>query len=155
MIPKRPKLSNSNLYFKSNWSRKSTPKFGLKINSRWLNVKLRGQMIIEFDDFTIHGKLMKQGIQWNKNQVIWIWDQRDILVWNWQKFVTKIWQKYEFNYFYTSNPIEEMIWLQFTRIEEYSPVSSLMYDQRSRGDYDHFLAINSWLSCFNGCRIWL
>ena len=56
---KRPKLSNSSLYFKSNWSCKSTPKFGLKINSDWSNVKLRGQMILEFYEFTIHRKLIK------------------------------------------------------------------------------------------------
>ena len=27
----------------------------------------------------IYGKLMKSGIQWNQNQVIWNYNQRDIL----------------------------------------------------------------------------
>ena len=39
--------------------------FGLKMNNTWSNVKLRGQMISEFDEFAIHQKLMKQEIQWN------------------------------------------------------------------------------------------
>ena len=63
-IPKKPKLSNFTLYFKSNCTCKSTPKFGLKINSRWSNVKLKGQMMMKFYDFSIHRKLMKDGIQW-------------------------------------------------------------------------------------------
>ena len=33
----------------------------------------------KFDEFTIHGKLMKIGIQRNQNQVIWNYNQRDIL----------------------------------------------------------------------------
>ena len=33
----------------------------------------------EFDEFAIHGKLMKIGIQGNQNQVIWNYNQRDIL----------------------------------------------------------------------------
>ena len=32
------------------------------MNSGWSNVKLRGQMIIEFDNFTIYGKIMTKGI---------------------------------------------------------------------------------------------
>ena len=39
----------------------------------------------------------------------------------------------------TSNPIDVMIWLQFTPIEEYSSYSSSTYIPHSRGDYDHFL----------------
>ena len=42
------------------------------------NVKLKGQMNLEFDEFAIHGKLMKIGIQRNQNQVIWNYNQRDI-----------------------------------------------------------------------------
>ena len=42
---------------------------------------------------------------------------------------------------HTTNPIDAMIWLQFTRIEEYSPVSSSTCVRRSRGHYDRFLAI--------------
>ena len=42
------------------------------MNSPWSNVKLKGQMNSEFDEFAIHGKLMKRGIQWNQNQVIGI-----------------------------------------------------------------------------------
>ena len=44
---------------------------------------------------------------------------------------------------HTTNLIDTVIWLQFTQIEEYSPVSSSMYVQRSRGDYYRFLEINS------------
>ena len=33
------------------------------MNSGWSNDKLRGQMIMEFYEFVIRGKLMKQGIQ--------------------------------------------------------------------------------------------
>ena len=33
----------------------------------------------EFDEFSIHGKLIKMGIQRKKNQVIWNYNQRDIL----------------------------------------------------------------------------
>ena len=43
---------------------------------------------------------MKQGIHWNRNQVIQNYNQRDILFENQWKSVTKIEQKYEFNYFY-------------------------------------------------------
>ena len=81
MILKRPKWSNSDLYFESNWPLKSMLIFGLKMNSAWSNVKLRSQMISEFDEFAIHRKLMKQGIQWNQNQVIRNYNQRDILAW--------------------------------------------------------------------------
>ena len=35
------------------------PKFRLKMNSGWLDVKLRGQMILEFNEVAIHEKLMK------------------------------------------------------------------------------------------------
>ena len=34
------------------------------MNSPWSNVKLKGQMNSEFDEFAIHGKLMKRGIKW-------------------------------------------------------------------------------------------
>ena len=44
--------------------------FWCKINNPWSNIKLEGQMKSEFDEFAIHGKLMKIGIQWNQNQVI-------------------------------------------------------------------------------------
>ena len=33
------------------------------MNSPWSNVKLEGQMKSEFDEFAIHGNLMKRGIQ--------------------------------------------------------------------------------------------
>ena len=39
---------------------------------------VKRQMKSEFDEFSIHGKLMKRGIQWNQNQVIWNYNQRDI-----------------------------------------------------------------------------
>ena len=58
-IPKRPKLSNFTLYFKSNCPLKSIPKFGLKMNSRWSNVKLKDQMVMKFYKSDIHGKLIK------------------------------------------------------------------------------------------------
>ena len=38
------------------------------MNWRWSNVKLKSQMMIKFYDFTIHGKLIKEGIQWNQNK---------------------------------------------------------------------------------------
>ena len=41
--------------------------------------QIEGQMNSEFDEFSIYGKLMKRGIQWNQNQVIWNYNQRDIL----------------------------------------------------------------------------
>ena len=41
------------------------PKFGLKMNSRWSNVKLKGQMMMKIYELDIHRKLMKQVIQWN------------------------------------------------------------------------------------------
>ena len=31
------------------------------MNSGWSNVELRGQIIIKYHEFTIHGNLMKQG----------------------------------------------------------------------------------------------
>ena len=40
---------------------------------------------------------------------------------------------------HTTKPIDVMIWFQFTWTEEYSLVSSSMYVQNSRGDYDRFL----------------
>ena len=46
------------------------PKFKLKMNSRWLNIKLKGQIMTKFYDFAIYKKLMKKGIQWNPNQTI-------------------------------------------------------------------------------------
>ena len=42
---------------------------------------------------------------------------------------------------HTTNLIDMKIWLQFRRIEEYFPVSSSTCVQRSRGDYDRFLAM--------------
>ena len=49
------------------------------MNSPRSNVKLEGQMNSEFDEFAIHGKLRKRGINWNQNQVIWNYNKRDIL----------------------------------------------------------------------------
>ena len=63
----------------SNWPRKSMFDFWWKMSNARSNVKLKGQMNSEFDEFAIHGKLMKRGIQWNKNQVIGNSNQRDIL----------------------------------------------------------------------------
>ena len=64
-IIKRPKWLNSDLYFESHWPRKSTFDFGWKMNSARSNVKLKGQMNSEFDEFAMHGNLMKREIQWN------------------------------------------------------------------------------------------
>ena len=36
------------------------------MNSPWSNIKLKGQMNSEFDEFAIHWKLMKRGIQETK-----------------------------------------------------------------------------------------
>ena len=63
------------------------------MNSPRSNVKLEGQMNLEFDEFAIQGKLMKIEIQRNQNKAIWNDNQRDILfsksaiVWteNWKK----------------------------------------------------------------------
>ena len=41
------------------------------MNNAQSNVKLKGQMNSEFDEFAIHEKLIKRKIQWNENQVIW------------------------------------------------------------------------------------
>ena len=41
------------------WPRNLMLKFELKMNSAWSNVKLRGQMISEVDEFVIHQNLMK------------------------------------------------------------------------------------------------
>ena len=65
-------------------------KFGLKMNSARSNVKLRGQMNSKFDKFAIHGT--HEGIEWNQNQVIWNYNQRDILFSKSAKFWTKIGQ---------------------------------------------------------------
>ena len=43
----------------------------------------------EFDEFAIHGKLMKIGIQKNHNQVIWNYNMRDILFSKAEIFWTK------------------------------------------------------------------
>ena len=52
--------------------------------------QIEGPMNLEFDEFAVHGKLMKRGIQWNQNQVIWNYNQRDILFSKSTKFQTKI-----------------------------------------------------------------
>ena len=49
------------------------------MNSPRSNVKLKGQMNLELNEFGIHENLMKIGIQRNQNQVIWNYNQRDIL----------------------------------------------------------------------------
>ena len=49
----------------------------------------------EFDEFSIHGKLMKRGIQWNQNQVIWNYNQRDILFSKSATFRIEIWENEE------------------------------------------------------------
>ena len=64
------------------------------MNSAQSNVKLKGQMNSEFDEFAIHGKLMKIEIQWNQNQVIWNYNQREILFSKSATFRTKIWEKW-------------------------------------------------------------
>ena len=53
--------------------------FWWKMNSPRSKVKLKGQMNSELDEYYIHGKLVKRGIQWNQNQMIWNNNQRDIL----------------------------------------------------------------------------
>ena len=45
--------------FKSNCLCKSIPKFGLKMNNSWSNVKLKGQLLMKFYESDIHGKLME------------------------------------------------------------------------------------------------
>ena len=49
----------------------------------------------EINEFAIHGKLMKREIQWNQNQVIWNYNQRDILFSKSVSFRTKIWENEE------------------------------------------------------------
>ena len=61
-----------------------------QMNSGWSNIKLRRQMISEFDEFVIFAKLMKWGIQWNWNQVIQNYNQRDILFWKLAKIHAEI-----------------------------------------------------------------
>ena len=90
-ILRRPKLLNSNFYSESNWPTKSTSEFWWKINSARSNVKLKGQMSSEFDEFAIHRNMIKRGIRWNQNQVIWKCNQRYILFSKSEKFQTKIW----------------------------------------------------------------
>ena len=68
---KKTEIVEFHLYFKSNCPRNSTPKFRFKMNSRWSNVKLKGQMVMKFYELHIHGKLMKQKIQWDQNKIIW------------------------------------------------------------------------------------
>ena len=58
-----PQLSNFTLYFNSNCPRKSKPKFRLKMNSRWSNCKLKGQMVMKFYELDIEGKLMKKKLK--------------------------------------------------------------------------------------------
>ena len=58
-IRKKPKLSNLTMYLKSNCPHNSTPKFGLKMNSRWSNIKLKGQIVMKFYDLAIPKNLMK------------------------------------------------------------------------------------------------
>ena len=70
-IPKKQKLSNFTLYFRSNCPRKSTLKFILKMNNSWSNVKLKGQSSMKFYESNIHRKLIEQGIEWKLNQMIW------------------------------------------------------------------------------------
>ena len=65
--------------------------FWWKMNSAWSNVKLKSQMNWEFDEFAIHGKLMKIGIQWNQNQVIWNYIKRHILFSKSAMFQTENW----------------------------------------------------------------
>ena len=52
------------------------------------------QMNSEFDEFSIHVKLMKREIQWNQNQVIKSNNQRDILISKSAIFQTQIWGKW-------------------------------------------------------------
>ena len=47
----------------------------------------------EFDEFAIHEKLMKIRIQRNENQVIWNYNQRDILFSISVIFQTKNWRE--------------------------------------------------------------
>ena len=65
------------------------------------SVKLMGQMNLEFDEFAIHGKLMKIEIQRNQNQVIWNYNKRDILFSKLASFCTKNYEKMKntMNYF--------------------------------------------------------
>ena len=63
------------------------------MNSPRSNVKLKGQINSEFDEFAIHGKLRKRGIQLNQNQVIWNYNQTDILFSKSKIFQTENWEK--------------------------------------------------------------
>ena len=68
------------------------------MNSPRSNVKLMGQMNSEFDEFAIHGKMIKIEIQKNQNQVIWNYNQRDILFSKSAIFQTKNYEKNEEHY---------------------------------------------------------
>ena len=71
------------------------------MNSPRSNVKLMGQMNSEFDEFAIHGKLMKIEIQRNQNEVIWNYNQRNIIFSKSEIFRTKNYEKVKntMNYF--------------------------------------------------------
>ena len=57
------------------------------MNNARSNVKLKGQMNSEFDEFSIHINMMKRQIQWNQNQVSWNYNQKDILFLKSPKFL--------------------------------------------------------------------
>ena len=148
------------LYFKSNCPRKLTPKFRLKMNSCWSNVKLKGQMLMKFYELDIQGKLMKQGIYWKKLNDLdlrsginpclkiskirtQIWAKRGILWSLNSKYISKS----NLNYINCKNYdwITLMTWLtrilgfKSHRLKCISPVSSVACVWRSRGDSDQFL----------------
>ena len=116
--------------------------------------------------------------EYNETRIKWfgIIIKEKSLFGNQQKSITKIGQKYEFNYFY--NLITYLIlilipWISWITSESYyypdwrddlasihvdwRVFLSFIFDVRSefKGRLRLFLAMNSWLSCFNGCGIGL
>ena len=134
-ILKRPKMSNFTLYFESNCLRKSTPKFGLKMNNQWSNIKLKGQIMMKFYDFPIHTKLMKQEMQFGKK-----WRTIPFLKWNWLP-------KSNLNYNYCKRNDRFTLLTRLTwrlgsksrRLKCIWSVSSSAYVRHSRGEFDQIL----------------
>ena len=63
MIPKKQKLVNFTLYIFNNYPQKSTPKFGLMLNSSWSNDKSKGQILIKIYESDIHENQIEQRTQ--------------------------------------------------------------------------------------------
>ena len=110
------------------------------MNSPWSNVKLEGQMNSEFDEFAIHGKLMKRGFQWNQNQVIWNYNQNE----EYYELICKIKLLSliklklppDNRSNLTTNPIAARMGIQFSSIEENLLGFFLADVQSSSGKFD-------------------